>query len=86
LFTSDPGIYKGLIDEVKLFDRELSPREMAKLGRLDPNKVSKFSINEYFSAKDKQGIALRNELRMLRKVETSLMGGVRARDPRERFA
>jgi len=77
LFTSDPGIYKGLIDEVQLFDRELSLREMATLGGFDPNKVPNSSINQYFSAKDKQGIALRNELRMLRKAKTSLMGGVR---------
>lgn len=77
LFTSDPGIYIGSMDEVKLFDRELTALEMARLGGTDEKSISKSSVNQYFTAKDKEGIALRNELRELRKQKTSLMGSVR---------
>lgn len=77
LFTSDPGIFKGSMDEVRLYDREISPREMAIVAGLDLSKVSESSINQHFSVNDKEGIALRNELRELRKSKTSLIGGVR---------
>ncbi len=77
LFTSDPGIYKGLIDEVKLYDRELSSLEMAKLGDADPSTISKPAINQFFNENDKKAIALRNELRSLRKARTTLMGSIR---------
>ena len=62
------------MDEVKLFDRELSPLEMAYLGGLDEKTLPKSSFNQFFTAKDKEGIELRNELRELRKEKTSLMG------------
>ena len=65
------------MDEVKLFDRELSPLEMAYLGGLDEKTLPKSSFNQFFTAKDKEGIELRNELRELRKEKTSLMGKVR---------
>lgn len=76
LFTFDPGIYKGLMDEVKLFDRELTAVEMASLGGFDKKSFSESSSKEYYLAKEKSGIALRNEIRGLRKKKISVLGAV----------
>lgn len=76
LFTSDPGIYLGAMDEVKLFDRKLSALEMALLGGIDEKSIPKSSIDQYFTAEDKEGVAHRNELRELRKQRTALLGTV----------
>lgn len=76
LFTFDPGIYKGLMDEVKLFDRELTAIEMASIGGLEKKSFPESSAKEYYLAKEKTGIALRDEIRELRKKKISLLGEV----------
>ncbi|MFC3879121.1 DUF1553 domain-containing protein [Algoriphagus namhaensis] len=77
LFTSDPGLYRGVMDEVKLFDRDLNPDEMAILGGIDAKSTSNSAIEKYFTENDKKALALRNELRNLRKAKTALMTSVR---------
>ncbi|MCS5490558.1 DUF1553 domain-containing protein [Algoriphagus limi] len=77
LFSFDPGIYRGAMDEVKLYDRELSPIEMATLGGLEESSFSKFLALEHLISKEKSAIDLRNEIRVLRKKKTDLLGSVR---------
>ncbi len=76
LYTFDPGIFKGLMDEVKLFDRELTAIEMASLGGLDKKSFSESSSKEYYLAREKLGIDLRNEIRDLRKKKITILGDV----------
>jgi len=76
LFTFDPGIYKGLMDEVKLYDRKLTAIEMASIGGMEKKSFPEYSAKEYYLAKEKSGIALRNEIRDLRKKKISLLGSV----------
>lgn len=77
LFSFDPGIYRGRMDELRLFDRELSPVEMASLGELEEKSVSKSIALEHLISKEKSAIDLRNEIRNLRKTKTDLLGAVR---------
>ncbi|WP_296699628.1 DUF1553 domain-containing protein [Algoriphagus sp.] len=75
-FSFDPGIFKGQMDEVKLFDRALSEMEMSILGESNPAPVSALSKKEYFLSKEKSAIALRNEIKDLRKKRVSTLGAV----------
>ncbi|MBN7815000.1 DUF1553 domain-containing protein [Algoriphagus pacificus] len=76
LYSFDPGIFKGLMDEVKLYDRLLTGLETAILGGSDIKKVAATPDKEFYLAKEKSAIAIRNELRELRKQRVSVLGGV----------
>jgi hypothetical protein len=76
LFTFDPGIFKGMMDEVKIYDRMLTSVEMASLAGIDKKTFPTSTAKEYYLEKEKSGIALRNEIRDLRKKKISLLGGV----------
>ncbi|MEN2281869.1 DUF1553 domain-containing protein [Algoriphagus sp. SE2] len=76
LFTFDPGIYKGAMDEVKLFDRNLTSIEMSSLAGGISKPIPESSVKAYYLEKEKSRIALRNEIRDLRKKKISALGGV----------
>lgn len=73
LFSFDPGIYKGYMDEVKLFDRELTSLEMASLVGNSSIQLSSENSKEYLLAKEQKAIQLRNNIRSLRKAKLEIL-------------
>ncbi len=66
LWTEDLGLFRGAIDDVRIYDRQLSQWEMAILGeaKIDPN--SEEIKEEYWFLKDKNLAAKRKEIRKTR--------------------
>jgi len=73
LWTGDPGIFVGSMDEVRLFDRKLTQLEMAQLGESKMNPVSPALLAEHNRAKSKEALAVENELKTLRKAKAEIM-------------
>lgn len=77
LHTGEFGIFKGLMDEIRLYERELSPYEIKDLYRRESGSLvevdySDEELKEYLAARDPRIVELSGELRELRKqlVET----------------
>jgi len=70
LWTEDLGLFQGAIDEIKVFDRQLSQWEMATLGEAELDENSTEIKSEYWYLKDKSLAAQRNKIRESR-VEIS---------------
>ena len=66
LWTEDLGLFQGSIDEIKIFDRQLSQWEMASLGEGDVDANSERIKTEYWFLKDKSLAVKRNEIRKSR--------------------
>jgi hypothetical protein len=66
LWTEDLGLFRGSIDEIKIFDRQLSQWEMASLGEAEIDVNSEEIKTEYWFLKDKRLAAKRNEIRKSR--------------------
>jgi len=66
LWTEDLGLFRGAIDEIKVFDRQLSQWEMAILGEAEIDANSEELKLEYWFLKDKSLTSKRNEIRQSR--------------------
>jgi len=73
LWTGDPGIYEGSMDEVRLFDRHLTQLEMAQLGEYKMNPIPPTLLAEHQRSKSKNAIDAENELKALRKAKAEIM-------------
>jgi hypothetical protein len=73
LWTGDPGIFEGSMDEVRLFDRQLTQFEMAQLGEYIMNPVPPAILTEHNRTKSREAIAVENELKALRKAKAEIM-------------
>jgi len=73
LWTGDPGIYVGSMDEVRLFDRQLTQLEMAQLGEYKMNPIPPAILAEHNRSKSKEIIAHEKELKDLRKAKAEIM-------------
>ncbi len=69
----DPGIFTGSMDEVRLFDRELTQLEMARLGEYEMNPVPVAIATQHQRAKSKAAIAIESKLMNLRKAKAAIM-------------
>jgi hypothetical protein len=70
LWTEDLGLFRGAIDEIKIYDHQLSQWEMAILGEAEIDENSNEIIEEYWFLKDKSLASKRNKIRNTR-VEIS---------------
>ncbi|MFH4969509.1 DUF1553 domain-containing protein [Gaetbulibacter sp. M240] len=66
LWTEDLGLFQGAIDEIKIYDRQLSKWEIAALGEAEINKDSEEIKKEYWFLKDKSLDSKRNKIRETR--------------------
>ena len=73
LWTGDPGIFVGSMDEVRLFDRQLTQLEMAQLGEHEMNPIPPVILAEHNRAKSKEAITVENDLKSLRKAKAEIM-------------
>jgi hypothetical protein len=73
LWMDDLGLFRGAIDDIKIYDRQLSQWEMASLGEaiLDPN--SPKIKQEHWFLKDKDLVAKRNKIRETRKDMATML-------------
>ena len=73
LWMDDLGMFRGAIDEIKIYDRQLSQWEMAGLGEaaLDPNSTE--IKQEHWFLHDKNLIANRNKIRETRATIGSML-------------
>jgi hypothetical protein len=77
VWTFDPGIFQGSMDEVRLFNRELTQLEMARLGENTTLPISAEIASEHNLAKAKEIIALEGKLKTFRKAKAEIMGTTR---------
>lgn len=66
LWTEDLGLFQGSIDEIKIFDRQLSQWEMASLGEATIDGNSTDIIAEYWYLSDKNLATKRKKIRQSR--------------------
>lgn len=66
LWMDDLGMFRGAIDEIKIYDRQLSQWEMAGLGEADLDPNSTEIKQEHWFLHDKNLIANRNKIRETR--------------------
>ena len=64
--------FKGAIDEVSLYDRELSPPEVKYLFDQEPEYNSKAVYNAYLQREDKDFAIIKNILDSLRSIDTDI--------------
>ncbi|MFC4722799.1 DUF1553 domain-containing protein [Geojedonia litorea] len=67
LWMNDLGLFRGKIDDIKVYDRQLSQWEMAQLGEASLDANSKDIRQEYWFLHDKNLLAQRNKIKTLRK-------------------
>ncbi|TDQ17526.1 cytochrome c [Algoriphagus boseongensis] len=72
-FSFDPGIFKGMMDELRVFDRKLTQLEMAVVANQLPAPISSNLSSEYNKSLNPEAILLEKKLLTLRKERTSLV-------------
>ena len=68
-FTGEDGIFKGAIDDIRLYSRRLTPLEIADFAEADELAIrpDKALINEYWVSQDPKFKKVNSELKVLRK-------------------
>ncbi|CAN5452200.1 DUF1553 domain-containing protein [soil metagenome] len=74
-FTGENGIFKGKLDEIKIFDRQLTSYEMSLLGGNEGN-LNEESQKQYLVARDKNYQKQLQELKKLRQEKLQLINDI----------
>lgn len=74
-FTGEFGIFKGMIDEIYLYNRALTPLEIGRLAHTDPQPGSN-SRQEYMASQNPAYQTVEQELHALREAKIKLMNDV----------
>ncbi len=73
LWTGDPGIYVGAMDEARIFNRQLTELEMSWLGEIELGSTKTTAINAHRRARSDQQLSVERELQSLRKSKASIL-------------
>jgi len=73
IWTYDPGIYQGAMDEVRLYDRQLTQLEMAWLGDYKMNPIPSDIVAEHSRTNSSQTRSTEAELKNLRKAKEDVL-------------
>lgn len=72
LFSGDPGLYNGLIDEVAIYNRKLSLLEMASIGREEKNTPEAALVRQHYVEHSPETRKIEKRLMDLRKEKVAL--------------
>jgi hypothetical protein len=76
LFTFDVGLFDGQIDELRIYDRRISPLEMALLGESEETVDSESLVLEHMVNQDPEVMAIEDELKKLRMSRTTILDSI----------
>lgn len=76
LWSGDVGLFRGVIDEVRLFDRQLSMLEMAQLGENQSDTAPDSWKREYASLHDQSAQQVQDRLLVLRQARAAVIDTV----------